>query len=229
MERVYMRRHLESLRRLCRTVLEGVLDLVFPRSETLRSIEEMDASAFASAAAPASEEQERWRLSLFSYEDPLVSTAIRELKYRGNRRIAKLWGELVSEAIIGEMADEALFDAKKFVLVPLPLSPQRERERGFNQCALILSHLSPEARDLCEIRTDILEKIRHTESQTHLKRSDRLTNLAGSFGVRYPETVRGRHVVILDDVTTTGATFTEARRALLAAGAKKVTCVALAH
>ena len=80
------------------------------------------------------------------------------------------------------------------------------------------------------MNSNILTKTRETPTQVSLgDRAERLENLKNAFAVRAPEKVRGAHVVLVDDVTTTGATLLEARGELLRAGARKVTCLAVAH
>ena len=87
-----------------------------------------------------------------------------------------------------------------------------------------------EARNFFDIDAQVLKKIRETVPQTSLqKKKDRLKNPAGSLEVARPEKVAGKTVFVIDDVTTTGATLLEAKRALLQTGAKKVICFALAH
>ena len=111
-------------------------------------------------------------------------------------------------------------------LVPVPLSAQRLRDRGFNQ-ALVL------AKQLCPERTlgQALIRLRDTPAQSGLSRSDRLVNLHQAFMVNpngLPK-LRNSHVVLVDDVTTTGTTLLACTQALQAAGVKQVDAVVLAR
>ncbi|MBX4189617.1 hypothetical protein KW785_03450 [Candidatus Parcubacteria bacterium] len=84
--------------------------------------------------------------------------------------------------------------------------------------------------NLLDYAPHLLRKEKHTESQTKTaNKRERLTNIDHSMRVVTPSAVEGRSIILLDDVTTTGATFKDARRALKEAGARKVLCVALAH
>ena len=75
-----------------------------------------------------------------------------------------------------------------------------------------------------------LEKIRHTAPQSSIKnRALRLQNLSGCFSIPHPEKVRGKNIILIDDVTTTGSTLAEARSVLLSAGARSVHAIAIAH
>ncbi len=120
---------------------------------------------------------------------------------------------------------------RESILIPIPLSPARYRERGFNQAELIcreLVSLNPEA-DL-KFYSDVLIKPRDTLHQAHIgNRSTRLKNLIGSFSIIHPEKIKGRNIILIDDVTTTGATLSEARKILKRGGARKVIAFTIAH
>ena|SRR3989344_2913874 len=183
------------------------------------------------APAPVvSGDSEKNITAALDYRNPAVRAGIWALKFRGDKKAATILAEVLWETLLADEEDGALFEGgKKPILTFIPLSKSRRAERGFNQCELLIDCLPPESRSFFEIRKDLLLKVRETEPQTKLKRRERQKNLHGAFEVVEPKEVRNRRLIIVDDVTTTGATFAEARRALLAAGAKEVRCVALAH
>lgn len=118
---------------------------------------------------------------------------------------------------------EPEFAAEPIVLVPVPLHRTRLRQRGFNQAELIaraaMRVRRPDSRlFLCPV----LERKRETTSQIGLTSHQRRENLRGAFGVLHPEAVKGREVLVVDDVYTTGATVSECARVLRRAGATKV-------
>lgn len=90
-------------------------------------------------------------------------------------------------------------------LIPVPLSRWRRWKRGYNQSESIARGLAEVAR--LPLRTGVLVRIKHNETQTHMTRDERWTNVQGIFAVRRPECLAGRHVLIVDDVITTGATL----------------------
>jgi len=111
------------------------------------------------------------------------------------------------------------------VVVPVPLHARKLRQRGFNQAEMIArAALKLTAAQRFELQT-VLERTRETQSQIGLSRHQRRENLRGAFAVTAPEEIRGRDVLLVDDVFTTGTTVSECARVLRRAGAAKV-CVA---
>jgi competence protein ComFC len=169
---------------------------------------------------------------LFDYNDPLIKHMIWTLKYKKNRRAATLFSEVLREVLVEELSDHVIFSSfENPLLIPIPLSKKRLRERGFNQMDLVGKNLVVEGGGTwLEFRNDILEKVKETPPQTTLKnRKERINNLSGAFQVRNEAMIQGHNALLLDDVTTTGSTLTEARRVLLNAGARNVITIALAH
>jgi len=121
----------------------------------------------------------------------------------------------------------ALLVPRGALAVPVPLHPRRERVRGFNQAALIAEEFA--ARNGLEYRGTVLSRLRNTASQVTLSLEQRKKNMEGAFLVREPSAVKGRRVMLFDDVATSGATLEEAARVLKAAGAKKIWAVTVAH
>ncbi|MBY0489063.1 MAG: double zinc ribbon domain-containing protein [Gemmatimonadaceae bacterium] len=114
---------------------------------------------------------------------------------------------------------------ERAALVPIPLSRQRLRERGYNQAAELARALAP--RWNLPVWEQVLVRTRHTASQVRLTPSERVGNVSQAFVV--PEfrrsLLRGQHVVLVDDVITTSATLNAAAEALLAGGARIISCV----
>lgn len=112
------------------------------------------------------------------------------------------------------------------LVIPIPLTKERMRERGYNPAAQLARALSP---GKCALHT--LQRIRHTEAQSHLTRAQRLRNLRGAFVVALAQraSLSGQHVILIDDVMTTGATLTTASRALRQGGAAQISVLCLAR
>ncbi|HEY6308062.1 MAG TPA: ComF family protein [Candidatus Angelobacter sp.] len=147
--------------------------------------------------------------------------ALRDLlhvfKYQQVRAAAPLLGGFLSRAVA------AAGIAVPLLLIPVPLATAKQRARGFNQAegiARAFARLRPVAG--IQLDTGSLVRVRETVSQTGLTRHQRQANLRGAFAVTRPERVRGKRILLVDDVMTTGATAGECARVLLRAGASAV-------
>ncbi|MFL6501854.1 MAG: double zinc ribbon domain-containing protein [Candidatus Udaeobacter sp.] len=145
----------------------------------------------------------------------IVRDVIHEFKY--NRQIHLR--HLVARWLRAALDDERLRGQQFDVLVPVPLHPARQRERGFNQATLLAELLSAHAAIPCR---SLLKRIRYTTTQTALDRAERMENLHNAFRLRKNTDVRGLRMLLIDDVLTTGSTLSECARVLKRAGAKSV-------
>lgn len=155
------------------------------------------------------------------YDGPIRSV-IRQFKYRGWPSLAKKIRKYLEKYI--KNSDLA---AKNYLVVPIPLHPDKLKERGFNQAEL----LSLEIADLLGLKTnkDILIRTKKTSAQAELKDYEkRKDNLAGAFRIEHPEQIAGKNLILVDDVFTSGATMNEAVRVLRLAGARKIIAFVIA-
>ncbi len=209
-----------------------LLDIFFPQKPLVDELERMSVEEFLERAERSEARVGREIISLLDYRHPLTRRAVWELKYRGNPRVAALLGALLHTELLSFLEEYAELDGLTMpLLIPIPLSPARRRARGFNQCELLLDALAAcDAAKNFAIEKNALVKIKETPSQTKAEnREARLKNLKECFAVKDAERVRNRNIILIDDVATTGATFEEARRALLRAGARKVFGFTIAH
>ena len=134
---------------------------------------------------------------------------------------------VLAEFLIGSLGqDEDIWSGVEAV-VPVPLHPAKERARGFNQAKLLAKRLAKVMGiPLLERR---LVKIRPTEAQTSLDGKSRETNVRGAFAVKRPSGIKGKTVLLVDDVYTTGSTIREGSAALRKAGAGEVRAVTIAR
>jgi competence protein ComFC len=126
---------------------------------------------------------------------------------------------LVARWLYAALDDERLRERRFDIIVPVPLHPTRERERGFNQASLLAESLSAQISTPSQ---PLLERIRYTTTQTALDRAERMENLHNAFRLRKNADVRGLRVLLIDDVLTTGSTLSECARVLKRAGATSV-------
>ena len=155
----------------------------------------------------------------FRYEDP-VALALVELKFRGRLAPAHLLGHLMAEALARRAAP------LPELLIPVPLHARRLRQRGYNQSL----ELGREVARRLSLRLEpaAARRVRATGEQTRLDAAMRKRNVRGVFAADGAR-VRGRHVALLDDVITTGATVAELARTLRAAGAARIEAWAVAR
>jgi ComF family protein len=110
------------------------------------------------------------------------------------------------------------------LMAPVPLHPSRLRQRGFNQ-ALLLAQAFPGV----QLERELLTRVRPTPSQTGLNPKERRENVKRAFAVPRPETLKGKKVLLIDDVLTTGATVKECARVLCQTGALQVDVLTVAR
>jgi len=171
-------------------------------------------------------------LSALVYQDTLVKETIHALKYKESRHAAKLLANEIYPLILDYVSDIVLFDAKNVIfLVPIPLSDKRLRQRGYNQTLILAKEIMKiSTDDVLKLSPDLLIRKKHTVPQTKTQsREERIKNIEGCFLVPHPDSLKDKDIILLDDVTTTGATLDEARRTVLRCGAKSVLALAVAH
>ncbi|MGH7367215.1 MAG: ComF family protein [Candidatus Rokuibacteriota bacterium] len=148
--------------------------------------------------------------------------ALHAFKFRGRRALAAPLGDLLVEALEGRLPA-----GRPELLLPVPLHPRREHERGFNQASLVARRIG-RAWDR-PVRGDVLVRTLATRSQTELDAPARRANVRNAFRLRRPELIAGRHVVLVDDILTTGATLSECARCLRGAGASTIGVLTVAR
>jgi competence protein ComFC len=228
------------------TILGSALDMVFPskcivcnKTGSLLCLECLGESR------AAERESASWIFPLYDYRHPAIKKSLWFLKYRGKKTLARIFAENIYDKIMEELSDLSLLENfNDPVLIPIPLSPKRHRERGFNQSELICRELI-KINDLrlpaqaghgvdMQLEKNILIKPKETEHQARIKdRQARLKNIVGSFAIKNIEKninlIKKRNIILIDDITTTGATLNEARKILSQAGARKVIAFTVAH
>ncbi len=153
------------------------------------------------------------------YAGPL-RRAVRDLKYHRSDLMLALTGRLLASAIAGRCEGES-FD----FIVPVPAHWRRRVGRGTDHTMSLARVVA--GRLAMPVERELV-RIRHTPLQTHLSRTRRLTNVRNAFTAPVPRAVAGADILLIDDVTTTGATVNEAARTLLKAGASRVTVAVIA-
>jgi ComF family protein len=153
-------------------------------------------------------------------KESLIQQLIHQLKYKGNQEIGIYLGEIMGRTLLKSNRFSDI-DA----LVPLPLYPDKERKRGYNQAAVICNGMSAVLG--IPVMINCLNRQRFTETQTKKHRTERWENVEGSFIVPDTGSIKGKHLLLVDDLVTTGATLEAGGAALLKAEAVTVSIAAL--
>lgn len=163
------------------------------------------------------------RATAFTYftKEGMMQHLLHRLKYKSRTAIADYLGKLFATDLLATGWLEGID-----LLIPVPLHRRKAYHRGFNQSDLIAGGMSETAG--LPVGKAILSRVQDTESQTHKTRLERIDNVTEVFRVQKPEQIAGKHVLLIDDVLTTGATLEAAGLVLLEAGAGNLSMATLA-
>lgn len=169
-----------------------------------------------------------WSASVFEYKNRLIRKAVWMIKFSHKYSVLD---DL--EKTLGENFDAFLekqkIKQKEVLLVPVPITKRSMVARGYNQ-SLLISKILSKSQNKTKVEDSILIKTKNHLPQNKIKnRMKRLDNVKNSFHVKNPEKVKGKIIILIDDVVTTGATLKEAKKALTLSGAKKVFGFSIAH
>lgn len=212
--------------------LNIVLEFFFPNTKYENIVEKITASDLFDKAISQQALSEGNAFTLFHYNDKVIKELIWAFKYKGKKEVAELFADVLHENLLEVLSDEAIFsNFTNPIIIPIPLSKMRLRERGYNQVGLIADALNcKNAAQFHDVYSNVLVRVHETEHQARLQeKSKRKENLKGAFAVRNALKIKGKNIILLDDVITTGSTMNEAQKVLTAAGVKKIMIVAIAH
>ena len=152
----------------------------------------------------------------------LIQQLIHQLKYKNNTAIGFYLGELMGKTLLASNR----FNNIDY-LIPLPLYPDKEHKRGFNQATIICNGMS-EVMNIPVLNDNVIRQ-KFTETQTRKHRAERWENVEGSFKIKNPEILKGKNILLVDDVITTGATLEACGSAVLQTEGVKLYIATLSH
>lgn len=157
----------------------------------------------------------------FTTYTPEAARAVHLLKFQNQPKLGAVFAGLIHERLGAQLAD-----CRIDCICATPMHPRKQRQRGYNQAEKIAQELARRCGLPC---LPLLEKTAQTHAQHTLNAAQRKTNLHKSCRVALPQEVKGKRILIADDVITTGSTMEEAARALLESGAEWIGGIAFAH
>ena len=210
-------------------LLSGLLDLLFPPKcvfcRKVLPYGEHGSCKDCRENLPKAESVKRGTYFLkcaapLSYEGKVREAFIR-FKFHDQQGYATEFARIMADCIRSELAGQ--YD----LITWIPVSPQRRKERGYDQAMLLAMAVALELQD---VAVSTLEKSQHNSAQSSMKGSaERQKNVKNAYVVTEPELVNGKRILLIDDILTTGATMDEAAKTLLKSGAQAVLGAALAH
>lgn len=198
----------------------NIVEILFPSTDDEKIIRVCTTDAFRMKLEPTHIQGIH---ALSSFTDKEIRAAIHLNKFHNHVHAKKLLAALVQQWLVTQGDTE-------YILIPIPLSTKREKERGYNQVTVVVKEA---VRGLPHsvLTTDVLVRNKDTPPQTSLNKQQRKSNLKGAFTVPPEKTamITQKRIILIDDVTTTGATLTEAVNALRQHSPKSIICIAFAH
>lgn len=160
---------------------------------------------------------------IFYFEkDNMLQSIIHQIKYKNEKKLGIFMGKLM-----GLKLKDIIHAQEIDFMLPMPLHPKKEKKRGYNQATLLCIGM----KEITNINynENALIRIQHTKTQTKKSRIERWQNVEEVFDIPSPDVVKGKNILIIDDVITTGASTEACGKTLLAHGAKSISICGLAH
>jgi ComF family protein len=155
-------------------------------------------------------------------KESLMQHLMHELKYRGNKELGLQMGRLIGNDL-QQTHRFGYVDA----LIPLPLFPAKEKRRGYNQATILCEGIAQVLN--AEVLRDVVVRTKHTETQTKKGRMERWQNMEGKFELLNSQKIQDKHVLLVDDVVTTGATLEACGHELIAANNIRLSVATLCY
>jgi len=190
---------------------------IFPEREDFKIVKHLQAEELFTLIQPELHDD---IVTLMSFKDKTTRALIHEAKFQANH-IAFNWLHQVVLHYLKHIEGD-------YILIPIPLSKQRQKERTYNQVYEIIKNIPTTLPHMKIDKTSIV-RLKHTKPQTTLNRSDRLTNVKNAFVVKNPTAITGKNIIVIDDVTTTGATLQAVRNVVNLYDPASIILLAITH
>jgi len=160
--------------------------------------------------------------SFFYVEKTPIQRLIHEVKYKEQQQLGRWLGQIMGRQLA------TVFETNKVdLMLPMPLHPKKEKQRGYNQATLLCEGI--QATTNCDFTEQLLVRNTHTKTQTKKTRIERWENVSEVFSITKTEAIINKHIVLVDDVITTGASTEACANTLINEGAHAVSICSLAY
>ena len=212
----------KTFKRIIRKLWEGLIEVVYPRENYCIICKEDDCFGICNTCKKSIKiinEVYQDEVISYGYYGGVLKDLILKFKYKNNFTAGDILAEFLEEYITKN------FKYKEYIITYIPLSKKSKKIRGFNQCEYIAKKI---ARDLSIEVLEVLIKQKETKEQKKLKRDERYENIKDAFKIKKGIEVKNYNIILIDDVTTTGATLQEAYKLLKKFEVKDIKLLTLA-
>lgn len=215
-------------------IYKWLIDALFPINKYAREVLDMDGKTAWAKLDRATKPVDRNMHSIFRYRDPRVTELIWHIKYKKSEKAVSIAGFALCEELLNNPAFRG-----GGTVIPIPITAQRMRERGYNQCHLLTDEMSRlikqgDSGKRFLFDKELLYRAHHNSRHTLKNREQRLASAKGIFALddrvlagAYPD--KNLQIIIVDDVITTGSTISEAMTKLREAGFADIKALSVAH
>lgn len=212
----------KTLKRIIRSLWEGLIEVVYPRENYCIICKVEDYPGICNICKKSIKtisDSYQDEIISFGYYGGALKDLILKFKYKNNFTAGDILTEFLEEYIIKNIK------YKEYIITYVPLSKKSRKTRGFNQCEYIAKKI---ARDLSIEALEVLIKQKETKEQKKLKKDERYENIKNAFKIKKGIDVKNYNIILIDDVTTTGATLQEAHKLLKKFDVKEIKLLTLA-
>ena len=212
----------KTIKRIIRTLWEGLIEVLYPRENYCIICKDDDCFGLCNTCRKSIKvinEVYQDEVISYGYYGGVLKDLILKFKYKNNFTAGDILAEFLEEYISENIRYE------EYIITYIPLSKKSKKNRGFNQCEYIAKKIS---RDLSIEVLDVLVKQKETKEQKKLKRDERYENIKDAFTIKKGIQVKNYKIILIDDVTTTGATLHEAYKLLKKFEVKDIKLLTLA-
>ncbi len=173
--------------------------------------------------------------ALYEYRHPIIKKILTDAKYRKKWSGLKTFGPYLASSLLDIVSEYIeLNNYTNILIIPVPISNKRFKNRGFNQAKIIaesiVENINKEDRAKYKLVDNIIKKVKDKTPQASIhSKKERLNSPKGTFEIINPDMLAGSLCIIIDDITTTGGTINEMRRMLLASGVQDAFGLTIAH